>query len=280
MNFISRFRRKKEAAAADAAQTTATNNTSKTNTHNRRSRKSHSNSFRRLHPIDSTTSMVGYSFTDEESDDVFDDTDTSTNDGSDGDGDILRATPATPTTHTTTTRKESIARLFVRVVPGGPTTTGRDKVDLTRRSQARSRSSSRSTTRKSTSLATTTTMLSSDRTELDALFNQAEDEALQVFQHKLSANFDAIESQVCTELIAWETALSKNDLKNDPVSQLQEHLTELDGDLEDAIRKLDDSMRSMYEFRNETKDVDVVLQRVLLKSNTERAARVGNIKRR
>ena len=129
------------------------------------------------------------------------------------------------------------------------------------KSMARSRSKARSYGgvdggRRSTATTNSTnTMLASDRTELDALFNQADDDVLEVFQKKLTNNFEKSETQVCTTFMNWESALTNDRLKDDPVSLLQKCLGELDNNLEDAIRKLDDTLKSAYDFQTDTQNV-------------------------
>jgi hypothetical protein len=288
MNFISRFRKKQQLSHQTSTATASTRNQRKTNRKgtdtlvpsdihvNRRN--PNSRSFRRLTPTLSTStssslSMYDYYSTEDDSgDDDTEEEGSSEDEGYEKNALALGQHSIATRNHQKkardSLRKESISRLFVRVVPGAlagdKTVTGHDKLDLIR-SRARSKSKSRARSksygggdgrRRSTATTNSTnTMLASDRTELDALFNQADDDVLEVFQKKLTNNFEKIETEVCTTFMDWESALTNDRLKDDPVSLLQKCLGELDNNLEDAIRKLDDTLKSAYDFQTDTQNV-------------------------
>ena len=75
---------------------------------------------------------------------------------------------------------------------------------------------------------------------------------LAVFQQNLVDDLDGVKTEVCKELVEWEKQRQRNE---GPLSTLLECLKQLDIDLEDAMRKLDDETRSMYEFKKDTEDV-------------------------
>ena len=75
---------------------------------------------------------------------------------------------------------------------------------------------------------------------------------LAVFQQNLVDDLDGVKTEVCKELVEWEKQRQRNE---GPLSTLLECLKQLDIDLEDAMRKLDDETRSIYEFKKDTEDV-------------------------
>ena len=93
---------------------------------------------------------------------------------------------------------------------------------------------------------------------------QAASRDLAVFQQSLVDNLDQVKSKVCEEFVDWEQQRQRSE---GPVSNLLECLAQLDSDLEQAMRKLDDKTRSMYEFKKDTEEVQQEMSLRLEKNN-------------
>jgi hypothetical protein len=226
-------------------------------------RSSANHSFRRFTPVTSSlASITGYYSTDDSGDDDYH---TSSDENNSEDDEDMRTASSVKLIATRNrlreARKESIASLLMRVPDSQfdkKIMTSRDRFKVTR-----SRARLKTIDRRRNTTPKTLTMLASDRSELDSLFEQAENDALEEFKIKLSDAFEKNENELSTAFLNWETALQNKNLEEDPVSQLQNCLKKLDSGLQDAIHKIEEALRPAYNFRSDERNVIESLQRMM-----------------
>ena len=149
----------------------------------------------------------------------------------------------------------------------------------------------------------------SDRMELNALLDQANDLLVDVvgnlptmtpaagsatatrapavdktsdlasFRNNLAASLSLSEKELFDELLRWEIAASRGNAdKGDPVSELRDHLDQLDADLAEACRHLDERLKPLLEFHERTRRISSEASKLLLQQRVNIAT--GTVPRR
>lgn len=98
---------------------------------------------------------------------------------------------------------------------------------------------------------------------------------LAVFRDNLASSLSLSEKELFEELLCWEMAASRGNADGDPVSELQGHLDQLDADLAEACRHLDERLKPLLEFHERTRNVCSEAAKLLLERRVNAANRGG-----
>ena len=99
---------------------------------------------------------------------------------------------------------------------------------------------------------------------------------LAAFRDNLASSLSLSEKELFEELLRWEMAASRGNADGaDPVSELQGHLDQLDADLAEACRHLDERLKPLLEFHERTRNVCSEAAKLLLETRVNAAKRGG-----